>query len=125
MPLNRRGQVSFEILLLTAIIFTMAIWISSYYFLIKDNTLAMQLAKIHALKQIGEDESGTLYTIAKIGFKEIPEPAEELILEIDTRPADFPASGFACGELQATVSENTKYKPESKVSILLNGNDCT
>lgn len=124
MHLGKKGQVGFEILLITAIVFMVVIWISGYYLSIKDSTLAMQLAKVHTIKQISKSEG--LYTIQKIDFEE-NSPTDCLVgVECITLKINVPETGFGCNNLESTelanlVRGNTKY---SIVNIVLNGTSC-
>ncbi len=115
MRLNTRGQVSFEILLITMVVFTATIWVSSYYFAIKDSTLAMQLTKIHALKQI--EESDSLYTIEKIDFEEQSET--EINLTLKSCPNSIPR--FDTSTIQDKIAANTKY---TAVSVTVSQGSC-
>ena len=115
---NRKGQVSFEILLLTTIIFSMAIWVNSHYLSIKDSTLALQLTKLHAVKQI--DGSDSLHTIARMDFQETS--PTEIIIKIDIA-GTLDCVAFDAAGLKSVIAENTKYGPDG-VTIELNGNTC-
>lgn len=117
MRLNKKAQVSFEVLLITAIVFAMAIWVSSYYLEIKDSTLALQFTKIHTLKQI--ENSPNTYTIEKIDFEETA--ADAILLKINTSPNDFQCDGFSPEELAQTITNNSKY---TAAAIELNGIPC-
>jgi len=98
---NNRGQISFEILLLTAIILAAAIGVSTYYLSVKGATLAMQLTKVYTLNEI--DRAGDGHTIEKISFQEL---GTTITLTVKTCPA---AIGFASADLRTTILNNTKY----------------
>ena len=119
MSLNRKGQVSFELLLITAIVFIMAIWISSYYLAIKDGTLAAQISKVHTIKQIEEvDES---FVISRLDFEELAE--DEITIALDTKPNTFEcdSGNLDSDELKKKIQDQTGY---TKVNVNLNGNSC-
>jgi len=106
MGLDNKGQIGFEVLLLTAIIIASTFWVGSYYFEIKDSTLALQLTKTHVLGKISEAES--IYTIQGISFEETEEDA--ITLTLDMQPDwDCTADAFEATALKATIAGNTKY----------------
>lgn len=120
MSLKEKGQISFEILLLTTVVFSAAIWVSSYYLSIKDPTLAMQLTKIHTLKQI-EASSGS-YIIQKIDFEE---QSGAITLKINTiGEPTFQCTEMDADDLKVVIAKSTKYSPVDKVIINLNGTNC-
>jgi hypothetical protein len=110
--------VSFEILLITTIVFSMAIWVNSHYLSIKDSTLALQLTKLHAVKQIeGRDSQ---HTIESMDFQETS--PTEIIIRIDITGA-LDCAAFDAAGLKSLIAENTKYEPTG-IALELNGNIC-
>ncbi len=103
MPLNKKGQVSFELLMLTAIIFVTAIWTSGYYLDIKDSTLAIQLSKAQSILEIEEEDD--LYTIEKIEFVEVTNEQ----IDITVRFCPDSTIDFDEGALATKITQNTKY----------------
>tara|TARA_Y100000310_G_scaffold345396_1_gene464446 strand:- start:11848 stop:12201 length:354 start_codon:yes stop_codon:yes gene_type:complete len=114
---NKKGQVSFEILMLTAVILATVIWVGSYYLSIKDSTLALQVTKIHTLGKIGA--SGETYKIDKIDFIETED--DKITIEIMTSPDDFDCSEFDSVDLTQIIQTNTKYLT---VTLEVNGASC-
>ena len=99
--MNSKGQVSFEVLLITMIIFIMVLGIANYYLAIADSTLAMQLAKVDALDKISA--SGETCSIEKIDFTE---SGTNLALTIKT-DCSFTAADFS--KTIDRIKNKTKY----------------
>ena len=55
--MNRKGQLSFEFLLLTLVIFSLAIVIAGYHFAEQDKTNAMLIAKSEMLAELNKADS--------------------------------------------------------------------
>ncbi len=117
MWLREKGQVSFEILLLTAIVFASVIWVSGYYLEIKDSTLALQMTKIHAISQIGKSDNQ--HVLEKLEFTEIA--ADKINLTIDVPGLNCTPGQFDAATLKSEIMANTKY---TTVNIILNTNTC-
>ena len=119
MRLSERGQASFEILLLTAIVFASVIWVSGHYLEIRDSTLSLQMAKIHTLSQI--DKSDNAMVIENLDFEESVD-GTSITINIgvsdswDCGDNDFNSSGLA-----SNIINNTKY---TATSIYLNTVSC-
>jgi hypothetical protein len=121
MQLSESGQVSFEILLLTAIVFASAIWVSGYYLEIRDSTLSLQMAKIHTMSQI--EKSDEAMVIENLDFEESVDGTSITIrIGVSDAPSwtcsdtDLNSSGLA-----STIINNTKY---TATTIELNGTEC-
>ena len=122
MQLKNKGQVSFEVLLITAIIFAMVIWVSSYYLQIRDSTLALQLTKIHTIKQI--EAADGKFTISNMDFREDLGDNTIVTMEIGIEPSTTAwdcATEFYHTVLCNQIIDETKYET---VTIKLNGNSC-
>ncbi|MFH1239993.1 MAG: hypothetical protein V1672_02145 [Candidatus Diapherotrites archaeon] len=64
--MNRKGQLSFEFLLLTLVIFSLAIVIAGYHFAEQDTTNAMLIAKSETLSWLSEQDE--FYYITNVNF---------------------------------------------------------
>lgn len=64
--MNQKGQLSFEMLLITLVIFSFVIIIAGYHFMEQDTTNAMLIAKSETLSWLAEKER--FYYIEKINF---------------------------------------------------------
>ncbi|MDP6671120.1 MAG: hypothetical protein QGI60_04875 [archaeon] len=119
MRLSESGQSSFEILLLTAIVFAGVIWVSGHYLDIRDSTLSLQMAKIHTLSQIGKSDDALV--IENLDFEESVD-GTSITIRIDV--ADLL---WDCGNdlnytgLAANIVNNTDY---ASATIELNGGVC-
>ena len=120
MRFKNKGQVSFEVLLLTAIVFATAIWVSSYYFQIRDSTLALQLTKVHTIEQI-EAKDGK-FTISNMDFREDPTDNTSITMEVGVEPNTFDCTELAFAEIASQIVAETKYET---VTIELNGAACS
>lgn len=119
---SEKGQVSFEILILTAIIFSSVIWVSGYYLEIKDSTLALQMTKMHAISRIGELDDAVV--IKKLVPGEILSGGITIIIDIpgvDDPDLDCSSEQFDADTLRSDIMANTKF---TTVNITLNGEDC-
>jgi hypothetical protein len=113
---KKRAQVSIEILLIAGIIMLLSVSVFSYYTRIRDSTVAMELIKIKALRQIEEME--TLAIVEKIDYR-IDRLADTVIFCVSTDPEDPIWDAVEEDALEQTVEDATGFS-EGSVDILQN-----
>ncbi len=111
-----RGQVSFEILLLTTFVIAVTIAVSGYYLTIRDSTVAMQLSKTHALDQIERTEGS--YTLSSIDFEV---QTDSITMFLETTPATFNCELLDGLSLSEKIRLNTTYPT---ATIQINSEEC-
>ena len=100
--LRERGQASFEMILVTAVIFILIIIILNNYVEVQDSTVAVSILKARTLEKLGAEDG--FYYIEKIDSLE---DEGGISLTIAIRPAPPPLD-FA--EIENEIAANTKYE---------------
>ncbi|MBI5884731.1 hypothetical protein HZB89_01390 [archaeon] len=103
MSVNETGQASFELLLVTVIVISLALLLQSYFFTIFDSTKAITITKLDAVEKLSQLDS--FYTIKKIDFIENNDNTISLAVFIE--PALAEQLDFT-GTEQKIISQ-TKY----------------
>ena len=102
--MNRKGQLSFEFLLLTLVIFSLAIVIAGYHFAEQDVTNAMLIAKSEVLSQL--NAQGDLIYIISPGIEYAIPIAGTIDLRINLSKNPDPAIDTASIEHKLVANTN-------------------
>ncbi len=114
MFLNKKGQTSFELAIITVFIITGSILTIGKYFEVQDSTLAMTLLKNHALKTLQEEEN--FYFIKKINEPTISTNTITLKIVLGTTPPDEVKQRIAnkltngSNSVKKIIEQKTKYE---------------
>ena len=103
--MNKKGQVSFEMLLITTVVFVVTIAIIGYHFAEQDTTTAMMIAKGELLSEFS-DES-VLCIIEKIDYSRTADT-----IQLDVKIKNYIA-GDTCdpdvSEIQTKIVDSTNF----------------
>ncbi|MFH1544753.1 MAG: hypothetical protein ABIE23_01500 [archaeon] len=112
--LTSKGQTSFEMLLVVALIISIAILILGNYFELDDSTIALAVLKTRTVEKLAEEDS--LYVIKKIDYVE--QASNKIDLNISTFPPDLDSYPDA-EEIASEIASKTSYDKD-KITITIN-----
>jgi len=107
--LNNKGQSSFEILLIAAVIIILSMTVVSKFFSISDSFTAMAILKDACLEKISSSDVKEFHAIQKIDYS-VP-AAGKIEMIVYFNPAFVPPSNcpFSVSEVSSLIQSKTKY----------------
>ncbi len=113
--LNRKGQTSFEAILIAVLVIAMSAFVLGNYFELKDSTTALSLLKIDLVNELNKEPE--YYQINNIEFVETGPTAIDFV--VYTEPGDLALEVAVIDDLKQKIASETKYE-EANITITLN-----
>ncbi len=106
--MNNKGQSSFEILLIAAVIIILSLTVVSKFFSISDSFTAMAILKEASLEKLSSSDVKEFHAIQKIGYS-IPNPGQ-IDLTVYFTPSFNPFSESELTEIKTKIrSPKTRF----------------
>jgi len=102
--LNNKGQASFEVLLIAAVIIILSLTVVSKFFSLSDSFTAMAILKESCLEKVGS--SSEFHSIQKIDYS-IPTPGQ-IDLTVYFKPV-FASCPIDVMAVSSSIKNNTRY----------------
>lgn len=112
-----KGQTSFEMLLVVALVISIGIFILGNYFELDDSTMALAILKTRTVEKLAEEDS--LYVIKKIDYVE--QASNKIDLNISTFPPDLDSypDDEDGEEIASEIASKTAYDKD-EITITIN-----